>query len=189
MHVRAADGRAGGAARAARWPGAVVALFVLALAAGILFYVFAGGRAVAGSGDQEAGDRNVAAGCAPTESDPGGTNNYIPDAPVEGDLGDGLVVSGTVREAGTCEPVEGARVQVWLSTSGGDETAPGNRGSVLTDGEGRYRIETDPVVSQFGEPNVHVAYDDGGYEAVFRRLVIDEDDASLATNFVLEPSG
>ena len=164
-------------------------LFVLALAAGILFYVFAGERAAAGSGDQEADARNVAAGCVPTESDPGGTNNYIPDALVEGDLGDGLVVSGTVREAGTCEPVEDARVQVWLSTAGGDETAPGNRGSVLTDDRGSYRIETDPAVSQFGEPNVHVAYDDGEYEAVFRRLVIDEDDAGLASNLVLEPNG
>lgn len=190
MNGRTGDGRAGGgAARAARWPGAVVALFVLALAAGILFYVFAAGE-MAGAGSEGQTDaRNVAAGCVPTESDPGGTTGYMPDAPVDGDLGDGLVMSGTVREAGTCEPVEDARVQVWLATAEGGEYDSDNRGSVLTDGRGRYRIETYPVVPLYGEPNVHVAYDDGEYEAVFRRLVIDEDDADLVTDFVLEPNG
>ena len=163
-----------------------MALFVVALAAGILFYVFAG---ESGGAEGQTDAQNVAAGCAPTESDPGGTTAYIPDAPVRGDLGDGLVISGTVREAGTCEPIEGARVQVWLATPEGGEDDPDNRGSVLTDGRGRYRIETDPVVPLYGEPNVHVAYDDGEYEAVFRRLVIDQDDADLTTDFVLEPNG
>lgn len=45
------------------------------------------------------------------------------------------------------------------------------------------------MVPLYGEPNVHVAYDDREYEAVFRRLVIDQDDADLTTNFVLEPNG
>ncbi len=165
-----------------------MALFVLALAAGILFYVFAGGTGGAvAEGQSDA--RNVAAGCAPTESDPGGTTAYIPDAPVKGDLGDGLMISGTVREAGTCVPIEDARVQVWLATAEGGEYDSDNRGSVLTDGRGRYRIETEPVVPLYGEPNVHVAYDDGEYEAVFRRFVVDMDDPTLASNFVLEPNG
>lgn len=184
MDVRNGGERVG--VRTARWRGAAAALFLLALAAGILFYVFAGERSGA-EGQTDA--QNVAAGCAPTESDPGGTTAYIPDAPVRGDLGDGLVISGTVREAGTCEPVEDARVQVWLATAEGGEYDPDNRGSVLTDGRGRYRIETYPVVPLYGEPNVHVAYDDGEYEAVFRRLVIDRDSADLTTNFVLEPNG
>ena len=186
MDARTEGGRDGRGM--SRWPMAFVALFVLALAAGILFYVLAGERDAAGA-EGRSDAQNVAAGCAPTESDPGGTTAYIPDAPVKGDLGDGLVISGTVREAGTCEPIEDARVQVWLATAEGGEYDPENRGSVLTDGRGRYRIETYPVVPLYGEPNVHVAYDDGEYEAVFRRLVIDRDDADLTTNFVLEPNG
>lgn len=185
MNARMGDGQVGGASRL---PMVAVALFVLTLAAGILFYVFAGERDAAGAEDQSDA-RDVAAGCAPTESDPGGTTAYIPDAPVKGDIGDGLAISGTVREAGTCEPIEDARVQVWLATANGGEYDPENRGSVLTDDRGRYRIETEPVVPLYGEPNVHVAYDDGEYEAVFRRFVVDMDDPTLASNFALEPNG
>lgn len=186
MDARTDDGRDGRGT--SRWPMAFVALFVLALAAGILFYVFAGERDAAGA-EGRSDAQNVAAGCAPTESDPGGTTAYIPDAPVKGDIGDGLAISGTVREAGTCEPIEDARVQVWLATANGGEYDPENRGSVLTDDRGRYRIETEPVVPLYGEPNVHVAYDDGEYEAVFRRFVVDMDDPTLASNFALEPNG
>lgn len=187
MDVRNGGERVG--VRTARWRRVAVVLFVVALAAGILFYVFAG-ESGGSESDSQTDARDVAAGCAaPTESDPGGTTAYIPDAPVRGDLGDGLVISGTVREAGTCEPVEGARVQVWLATAEGGEYDPDNRGSVLTDGRGRYRIETEPVVPLYGEPNVHVAYDNGEYEAVFRRFVVDVDAPTLASNFVLEPNG
>ena len=125
--------------------------------------------------------------CKATESTPGGTNNYIPDAPEQDSLGSGFVVTGLVRAADGCEPLEGVRVQVWLATETGGEQD--NRASVRTGDDGRYRIETDPTVPQFGEPNIHVGYDDGDYREVFIRRVVDLDDKRAVVDLTLTPRG
>lgn len=121
--------------------------------------------------------------CRPTQSNPGGTNNYIPDAPARDSLGSGFVITGLVRSAAGCRPLEGVRVQVWLATETGGEQD--NRASVRTGADGRYRIETDPTVPQFGEPNIHVGYDDDAYRAVFIRRVVDLDDERAVVNLTL----
>lgn len=137
-----------------------------------------------------AGDSaDAAAGnCVATEIMPGGDNFYTPNAPAVENLGSGLVVQGTVRTAETCEPVRNARIQIWLNTARGGEGEPSNRGSVVTDNNGQYRLETSPVVSQFGQPHVHIAYDDGAYEPLFLRSVMESEDVpSFTVDFVLEP--
>ena len=125
--------------------------------------------------------------CEPTESNPGGTNNYIPDAPALDSLGDGFVITGTVRSAAGCRPLEGVRVQVWLATETGSEQD--NRASLRTDASGQYRIETAPTVPQFGEPNIHVGYDDGKYGEVFIRRMVDLDDTRAVVDLNLTDSG
>jgi hypothetical protein len=137
------------------------------------------GTDAANVGDSGKGDGVSAAivdptACKPTRSNPGGTNNYIPDAPAAESLGDGFVITGRVRDAAGCKPLEDVRVQVWLATKTGGEQD--NRASAFTDADGVYRIETDPTVPQFGEPNIHVGYDDGDYREVFIRRVVDLDD-------------
>lgn len=123
--------------------------------------------------------------CEATESNPGGTNNYIPDAPERSRLGEGFVIEGFVRQSAGCEPVDGVPVQVWLATESGGEQD--NRATVRTDEDGRYRIETPPTVNQFGEPNVHVAVDqeERGFEPVFIRRVVDLDDRRAVVNLTL----
>jgi hypothetical protein len=125
--------------------------------------------------------------CEATQSNPGGTNNYIPDAPERDSLGSGFVITGLVRSAAGCRPLEGVRVQVWLATQTGGEQD--NRASVRTGSDGRYRIETDPTVPQFGEPNIHVGYDDDAYRAVFIRRVVDLDDERAVVNLTLARGG
>jgi hypothetical protein len=121
--------------------------------------------------------------CKPTESNPGGTNNYIPDAPEQSSLGEGFVITGLVRAANGCRPLEGVRIQVWLATETGGEQD--NRASVRTGADGRYRIETAPTIAQFGEPNIHVGYDDGKYGEVFIRRVVDLDDERAVVDLTL----
>ena len=121
--------------------------------------------------------------CKATDSNPGGDNNYIPDAPRAISLGRGFVIEGFVRAAAGCEPLPGVRVQVWLATATGTEQD--NRASVLTDDEGRYRLPTSTTVAQFGEPNIHVAYDGDAYEQVFIRRVVDLDDRRAVVNLTL----
>ena len=125
--------------------------------------------------------------CKPTESNPGGTNNYIPDAPALDSLGTGFVITGLVRSADGCEPLEDVRIQVWLATETGGEQD--NRASVRTGDDGRYRIETAPTVPQFGEPNIHVGYDDEEYGEVFIRRVVDLDDERAVVDLTLARRG
>jgi len=121
--------------------------------------------------------------CGATQSNPGGTNNYIPDAPERDALGEGFEITGTVRSAAGCRPLAGQRVQVWLATETGGEQD--NRATVTTDEDGRYTIETDPTIPQFGEPNIHVGHAGQGYEDVFIRRVVDLDDRRATVNLTL----
>jgi len=125
--------------------------------------------------------------CTPTKSNPGGTNNYIPDAPEQDSLGEGFIITGLVRAADGCRPLEDVRIQVWLATETGGEQD--NRASVRTDEDGRYRIETAPTVAQFGEPNIHVGYADGAFRDVFIRRVVDLDDKRAVVDLTLARDG
>jgi len=141
------------------------------------------GAGAGGDGDAERRERR----CEATESNPGGTNNFLPDAPAQGSLGSGFVITGLVRAADGCRPLQDVRVQVWLATETGGEQD--NRASVRTGADGRYRIETDPTIPQFGEPNIHVGYDDGDYGEVFIRRVVDLDDERAVVDLTLARRG
>ena len=141
------------------------------------------GAGAGGDGDAERRERR----CEATESNPGGTNNFLPDAPAQGSLGSGFVITGLVRAADGCRPLQDVRVQVWLATETGGEQD--NRASARTGADGRYRIETDPTIPQFGEPNIHVGYDDGDYGEVFIRRVVDLDDERAVVDLTLARRG
>jgi hypothetical protein len=135
------------------------------------------------SADHTDRETQVARNCEATESNPGGTNNYIPDAPPRRSMGSGFVITGLVRAARDCRPLQDVRIQVWLATESGSERD--NRASVRTGADGRYRIRTAPTIPQFGEPNIHVGYDDEEYREVFIRRVVDLDDERAVVNLTL----
>lgn len=137
-----------------------------------------------------------ASACAVTETMRGGRNLYVPNAPLVRDLGQGFVVSGIVRQAGTCAPLPNVRVQIWASTERGGEGEPSNRGSVMTAADGSFRLETSPIVPNFGQAHIHVAYDDPGYGTVFLRPLLGSSgdtairvDMNLAPSDARDPSG
>jgi hypothetical protein len=169
------------------WLLALVLVLITAGVAVALLTSQSSGTDAANVGDSGQGEPPQAAAdertCKATRSNPGGTNNYIPDAPAAESLGSGFVITGRVRTADGCKPLEDVRVQVWLATETGGEQD--NRASVRTDADGRYRIETDPTVPQFGEPNIHVGYDDGDYREVFIRRVVDLDDKRAVVDLTL----
>ncbi|MFC5419902.1 MAG: twin-arginine translocation pathway signal [Stutzerimonas stutzeri] len=126
---------------------------------------------------------------AATETMRGGANNYIPGAPMVDNLGTGFTASGIVREAGSGKPLRNLRIQIWAATERGGEREPSNRGSVVTDANGRYRLEISPIVPQFGQPHIHIAYDDPGFATLFLRPVLNSrHDKSMVTDFVLAPA-
>jgi protocatechuate 3,4-dioxygenase beta subunit len=126
---------------------------------------------------------------APTQTMRGGSNNYRPNAPLVESLGSGFVMHGTVRKAGTGEPLEGVRIQIWAATTLGGEREPRNHGSVLTRADGTYSLDMPQVVPNFGQPHGHLAYDDDAFQTVFLRPVMPSaSDTSLRADFTLAPA-
>lgn len=125
----------------------------------------------------------------PTETMPGGSNNYIPNAPLVQNLGTGFTASGVVRSAGDGKPLPNIRVQIWAATERGGERAPSNRGSVMTGPDGSYRLDISPIAPQFGQPHIHIAYDDPGFATLFLRPVLKSRyDQAMTIDFVLAPT-
>lgn len=123
---------------------------------------------------------------SPTQSMRGGSNNYSPNAPLVGSLGEGFFVHGTVRRAGTGEPLPNIRIQIWAATTLGGEREPKNHGSILTAEDGTFALETMQIVPNFGEPHAHLAYDDSDFKTVFLRPVMNSvNDTRVQADFVL----
>jgi protocatechuate 3,4-dioxygenase beta subunit len=126
---------------------------------------------------------------APTQTMRGGSNNYRPNAPIVQSLGKGFITQGTVLKAGTGQPLPNIRIQIWAATVNGGERHPPNHGSVLTDRQGRYRLEMPQIVPNFGQPHGHLAYDDPEFQTVFLRPVMPSaSDTSLTADFILAPA-
>ena len=106
-------------------------------------------------------------GLAPTRSMRGGSNNYLPGAPiVERIGGGGFWMSGTVRRAGDGAPPSGQRIQIWAHTTEGYESDEGSHGATLTDAKGVFRLEMPQIVPAFGQPHGHLAYDSRDFKTV-----------------------
>ena len=131
----------------------------------------------------------VAQGLAPTLTMRGGSNNYLPGAPiVERIGGGGFWMTGTVRRAGDGVPLAGQRIQIWAHTTEGHERDWHSHGATLTDEDGVFRLEMPQIVPAFGQPHGHLAYDSGEFETVFLRPVMPSaKDTSLEAHFVLQP--
>lgn len=131
-----------------------------------------------------------AQGLAPTDSMPGGTNNYRKGAAIVDRIGKGgFWMSGTVRRAGDGAPLAGQRIQIWAHTTEGRENEPQSHGATLTDKNGAFRLEMPQIIPIFGQPHGHLAYDSGEFKAVFLRpVMLSVKDTSLEAHFVLQPA-
>lgn len=120
----------------------------------------------------------------------GGSNNYLPGAPIVTRIGGGgFIMSGTVRRAGDGMPLAGQRIQIWAHTTEGHERDAASHGATLTDANGAFRLEMPQIVPAFGQAHAHLAYDSPGFETVFLRPLMDRpDQTSLTADFVLQPA-
>lgn len=125
----------------------------------------------------------------PTTSMRGGSNNYIPDAPIVNKIGGGgFWMSGSVLRAVDGAPLSGQRIQIWAHPTEGHERDPHSHGATLTDENGNFRLEMPQIVPAFGQPHAHLAYDSGDFETVFLRPVMaSAKDNSLEAQFILQP--
>ncbi|MGI9370451.1 MAG: twin-arginine translocation pathway signal [Ruegeria sp.] len=127
---------------------------------------------------------------APTPSMRGGSNNYLPGAPIVKRIGGGgFWMTGTVRRAGDGAPLPNQRIQIWAHTTEGHERDKRSHGATLTDANGEFRLEMPQIVPAFGQAHGHLAYDSGEYQTVFLRPVMSSArDKTLSADFVLQPA-
>ena len=96
----------------------------------------------------------------PTHSMRGGSNNYLPGAPIVDRIGGGgFWMTGSVRRSGDGAPLAGQRIQIWAHTTEGHERDPHSHGATLTDENGEFRLEMPQIVPAFGQPHGHLAYE------------------------------
>lgn len=126
----------------------------------------------------------------PTLSMRGGSNNYIPEAPIVDRIGGGgFWMTGTVKRAGDGLPLAGQRIQIWAHTTEGHERDPHSHGATLTDENGEFKLEMPQIVPAFGQAHGHLAYDSDDFETVFLRPVMSSpNDKTLSAHFVLKPA-
>jgi protocatechuate 3,4-dioxygenase beta subunit len=97
----------------------------------------------------------LAEGCVPTPDDGPGPN-YEPGAPERESVGTGYVLTGSVVESGSCAPIEGALVELWMAGPGG-AYGPDWRASLTTDAAGNFTFESHPPQGYGGaEGHIHI---------------------------------
>jgi protocatechuate 3,4-dioxygenase beta subunit len=122
--------------------------------------------------------------CAPTPRDMEGPF-YKANAPVREATGKGMVVSGAVRSAATCEAVTSARVEWWQANPKGDYD-DAHRGALITGAGGSYRFETDVPPAYFGRPpHIHFKAVAPGHRPLTTQLYPKAGQSEVAFDLVL----
>lgn len=107
----------------------------------------------------------LASACPATRPDALGPF-YVPDAPVRARVGTGHVLLGTVRAAGTCAPIPGARVEFWLAGPDG-RYGDAFRATVVANASGRYRFESHTPPAYGGRPpHIHLRVSAEGFQTL-----------------------
>ncbi|HXJ79556.1 MAG TPA: intradiol ring-cleavage dioxygenase [Candidatus Methylomirabilis sp.] len=122
--------------------------------------------------------------CVPTASDMEGPF-YKPGAPLRDATGKGLVVSGVVRAADTCEPIPDARVEWWQANPSGQYDDI-HRGAQVTGASGAYRFDTDFPPPYSGRPShIHLKTEAKGYRKLTTQLYPKGGQSAVAFDLVL----
>jgi hypothetical protein len=132
------------------------------LAAGVL--LIAGLGVLAGSADG-ATPPSTAPRCTLTQGG-SGDGAYKANAPVRSRVGSGFVLSGIVRSGSDCKAITGAHVEFWLRGPDG-QYDDAHRGTVIADGNGRYRFESNASSANSGwRPHIHLRVAVPGYRTL-----------------------
>lgn len=124
--------------------------------------------------------------CEPTEPDMLGPF-YAPAAPERSKVGDGHVLSGVVRSARDCSPIEGARIEFWLVGPEG-RYDDGHRAIVHSDESGTYRFESNFPPGYFGRPpHIHIRVAARGYRVLITQYYPESGTTEGTFDLVLIP--
>jgi protocatechuate 3,4-dioxygenase beta subunit len=138
-------------------------------------------------GDAAGASPAPAAGRCPLTQGDGGDPFYKPNTPVRPHVGTGFVLTGIVRSGIDCSALKGARVEFWLRGPNGQYDDV-HRGTVITDGDGRYRFESNfPGGGDVLQPHIHLRVAVPGFRTLTTVYLPRAGAAAGTFDLVLEP--
>lgn len=126
------------------------------------------------------------AACPPTREDQLGPF-YKPDAPMRSKVGTGYVLQGVVRAAGTCQPLPGALVELWMAGPDG-RYQDAYRARLQADKMGHYRFESHIPAGYYGRPpHIHIRVSAAGYQVLVTQHYPPDGQQEARFDLVLRP--
>ncbi|MGH9777813.1 MAG: hypothetical protein ACRD5I_05320, partial [Candidatus Acidiferrales bacterium] len=100
------------------------------------------------------------------------------------------VLSGVVRDAATCLPVTNARSWFWMANAEGEYDGE-HDGTLFTNQQGGYRIQSDPPGNYGPEAHVHLHVSALGYRAIQTEFILSDGNGEGSDTFevALLPAG
>jgi len=139
------------------------------------------GVVLAGAGGNESWQ------CEPTPADQLGPF-YVPDAPVRAKVGEGYVLTGTIRSAADCAAIKGASIEFWLTGPDGhyDED---HRATLFAGDEGEYRFESNFPPPYGPRPShIHVRVSTPGFRTLVTQQYPKAGESGASFDLVLVPA-
>jgi len=125
--------------------------------------------------------------CRPTPYDEIGPF-YRPGAPERTKIGKGFVLQGVVRSYPSCRPLQGVKIEFWLVGPSGQYDEQ-HRGTLYSDEDGRYRIETNfPPPYSGRPPHIHFFITAGGHERLITQFYPEKGTKEAVFDIILEPA-
>jgi hypothetical protein len=126
--------------------------------------------------------------CEVTAHGPSDTDPPWPDPPLRASVGQGFVVSGTIRSSDGCAPITGAKVAYVLAGPDGQYDDE-HQGAVLTGSSGGYRFESNfPGFYGAGGPHIHLYITAEGYRPLEAEIFAACGQTEGTFNIVLAPA-
>lgn len=158
---------------------------ILLRASGLALVIFFFLTPIGWAAQEDVGSTNQ---CRPTPSEPMGPF-YEPGAPVRSRVGEGYVLSGTVKSARDCSPIAKARIEFWLTGPDG-EYDRAHRATVIADNSGGYRFESN-FPEDYGSrpPHIHIRATAPGHKILVTQHYPDKGRDQGHFDLVLETQG
>ena len=124
--------------------------------------------------------------CPPTPEDEMGPF-YRQGAPLRSVVGQGHVLTGTVKAAADCSPVQAALIELWMTGPDGwyDDAY---RAAIITGGTGIYRFESHyPGIYGQRPAHIHIRVSAEGFQALTTQYYLQPEAREGAFDLVLEP--
>lgn len=133
----------------------------------------------------QTGSEASSAACQPTRADMLGPF-YEPDAPLRERVGQGYVLSGTVRSAADCAGIENALVEFWMAGPDGEYAAE-YRAAQYSGSQGEFQFESHFPPPYAGRPShIHIRVTAPGYKELVTQHYPEQGSQQADFDLVLE---